>query len=512
MMSQTRFPVVTIYTGSGSFFNEPSIFINPKNTDQIIAGSVINDYYHSNNGGVTWTHGTLSCPWGVWGDPSIVVDTNGHWYYFHLSYPGSPGWWIDRIICQKSTNGGLSWNSGSYIGWNTYPHRQDKEWAVVNRANNHIYVTWTEFDDYNVSTSTDSTIILFTKSTDQGTTWSNPKRISKRAGDCLDEDNTVEGAVPAVGPQGQIYVSWAGPLGLMFDRSLDEGNTWLESDVFISTQPGGWDYSIPGIDRSNGLPVTCCDISNGPFRGNIYVNWADQRNGSTDTDIWITKSTDGGNTWSAPKRVNDDPPGKQQFFTWMTIDQITGYIYVIFYDRRNYNDVRTDVYLAVSKDAGNTFENIRISDSPFTPNSAIFFGDYTNISAHNNIVRPIWTTLNDNIKTLKTVLIDTLFATTIHWNGNVSTDWNNPWNWTPRVIPTTIQDVIIPYVSSGRYPVVNSEGLFCRDLTINSNASATIPSGRNFEIKGNLTIRALGTLTNAGSLILRGNLVNENSK
>ena len=510
LTAQTRFPVIPIYLGSGSFFNEPSICVNPKNTNQIVAGSVINDYYYSGNGGLNWTHGTLSSPWGVWGDPSVVIDTSGSWYYFHLSYPSSPGWWIDRIICQKSTDAGHTWSSGSYMGLNTSPHRQDKPWAAVNRNNNHIYATWTEFDDYNVSIPTDSSRILFSKSTDGGLTWSSPKRICRKAGDCLDNDNTVEGAVPAVGPQGQIYVSWAGPLGIMFNRSLDEGTTWVDTNIFVSLIPSGWDYLISGIDRSNGLPVTCCDISNGPYRGNIYVNWSDQRNGPTDTDVWFKRSSDGGNTWSSLKRVNDDPPGKQQFFTWMCVDQVTGYIYIVFYDRRNYTDDNTDVYLAVSRDAGNTFENIRISDNPFLPNSGVFFGDYTNISAYNNIVRPIWTDLSGNSKTIKTVLIDSLYTSAITWTGGTSTDWNNSWNWMPRAIPTSIQDVVIPQVSSNRYPVVNIDGLYCRNLTINANASVTIPANRNFEIKGDMTIRNLATFTNNGTLVLRGNLLNQN--
>ncbi|MBK7266279.1 MAG: hypothetical protein IPI12_08095 [Ignavibacteriales bacterium] len=41
-------------------------------------------------------------------------------------------------------------------------------------------------------------------------------KISDKSGDCVDEDNTVEGAVPAVGPNGEVYVSWTGPYGLLF--------------------------------------------------------------------------------------------------------------------------------------------------------------------------------------------------------------------------------------------------------------------------------------------------------
>ena len=79
------------------------------------------------------------------------------------------------------------------------------------------------------------------------------------------------------------------------------------------------------------------------------------------------------------------------FFPWMAIDQATGYLYVVFYDRRNYEDNQTDVYLAYSKDAGQTWINEKVSESPFTPSEIIFFGDYNNISVHNGMVRPIWT-------------------------------------------------------------------------------------------------------------------------
>jgi len=223
-------------------------------------------------------------------------------------------------------------------------------------------------------------------------------------------DNTTEGAVPAVGPAGEVYVAWSGSEGIRFDRSLDGGDTWLDEDIFIDSQPGGWNYDVPGIPRCNGLPITCCDISQSDFRGTIYVNWTDQRNGDDDTDVWISKSTDGGNTWSDAFRVNDDPAGKQQFLTWMTIDQANGDIYVVFYDRRNYNDRNTDVYLAHSTDGGETFENILVSESPFVPHTGSsgdpFFGDYTNITAFDGIVRPIWARQDIQKMSVWTAIVD----------------------------------------------------------------------------------------------------------
>lgn len=389
---------------------ETSIFINPRNTKQIIAGANINSYYFSFDSGLTWHRNPMNSSLGVWGDPCVIIDTAGYLYFFHLSFP-SQTTFLDQIVCQRSTNSGLSWNDGSGIGKND-PKQQDKEWACVNPQNNEIYITWTQFDSYGSSNPDRKSNIMFSKSSDQGLTWSDAIQINEVSGNCIDSDSTVEGAVPAVGPDGQIYTAWAGPAGLVFDRSLDGGHTWLDADIFVSDFPGGWDYSVPGIYRANGLPVTCCDISHSPYRGNIYINWTDERNSvgsDQDVDVWLAKSTDGGDTWSLPRRVNNDGAGKQQFFTWMAVDQVTGYLWFVFYDRRNYNDTRTDVFMAVSKDGGETFENFKISQSPFIPNSNVFFGDYTGISAYNNVVRPIWTRLDETNLTAWTAILDPYF-------------------------------------------------------------------------------------------------------
>ena len=389
--SYGQFPNILISTSNSP--EEVSIAINPKNTNQMVAGANINNMYYSNNAGATWTIGTLSCAaYGVWGDPILFWDTTNACYYLHLSNPpaGPGNSWIDRIVVQKSGNFGQTYTTCVGIGKNG-TKAQDKQSVVVNPTNNEMHIAWTQFDNYGTSASTDSSLILYSKSGDGGTTWSSPYRLSFYAGDCIDSDSTVEGATPAIGPLGEVYVAWASKKGLMFQKSTTGGLTWLPLEQLITTTPGGWDYSISGVQRCNGLPFTFCDLSNGPNKGTIYVNWSDQRNGVTDTDIWLVKSTNGGATWSLPKRINDDAPGKQQFMSAMTIDQVTGYLYVVFYDRRNYaSGNNTDVYLAVSKDGGNSFVNYQINANVFSPSASYFFGDYIGISAHNNVIRPIW--------------------------------------------------------------------------------------------------------------------------
>ncbi len=394
--------------------NEPTIAIDIKNPLRLVAGSNQNNVYLSEDGGRTWSENELTSRFNVRGDPCVTVDTTGSFYFFHLSDSISgQGYFLDRIVCQRLDSLSKAWTPGTGIGFNSNSRlaNQDKEWAMVDPNSNAIYVTWTQFDRYRGTDPQDSSNILFSKSTDKGETWSSPIRINEIAGRVEDGDNTVEGAVPAVGPEGQIYVSWAGPAGLRFDRSLDGGVTWMAKDVLIDPMPGGWDFNVPGLFRANGFPTTAADLGKGPFRGNIYVCWSDQSLGSTDTEIWLKKSLDGGLTWTAKSRVNNDGPGHHQFFPWMALDQSTGYLWIVFYDRRGHVDNSTDVYLACSKDGGNTFQNVRISQTSFVPQPAYFLGDYLNISASQGVVRPIWMRMDSVsgswVRSVWTALVDT---------------------------------------------------------------------------------------------------------
>ena len=383
---------------------EPSIAMDPENLLNLVVGTNIDRYFFSTDGGASWTAGRLDSSYGVNGDPVVVADPWGGFYYFHLSGNGGDSW-LDRIVCQQMPSIGEPFTDGSFAGHDAYKD-QDKPWAAVDPDSGTIYVTWTQFDEYGSADPNDITIIRFSKSTDGGETWSEAVRINEAPGTCLDGDTTVEGAVPAVGPEGQVYVAWAGPLGIVFNRSPDAGETWLDQDIRVADIPGGWVYDIPGIYRCNGLPVTACDRSRGPHRGTVYVNWSDQRNGTDDTDVWLVRSSDGGSTWSEPVRVNDDPPGRQQFFTWLAVDDWSGYLWIVFYDRREQVDNRTDVYLALSRDGGETFTNFRLSDTPFLPRDSVFFGDYTHLVARGGVVRPVWARLDQYQLSLWTARVD----------------------------------------------------------------------------------------------------------
>ncbi len=377
---------------------EPSITINRKNPKNIVAGVVLDRAFYTMDGGVTWSESKLESPYGVFGDPALVSDVKGHIYYFHLADPSKQGRssdeWLDRIVCQKSTDGGKTWNTGASIG-NNPPKDQDKPWPTVHPRKQYVYTTWTQFDKYGLDDPNCHSNILFSMSTNEGKKWSKPLQINQNPGDCIDDDNTTEGAVPAVDNLGRVFVTWSSHGNIYFDRSFDGGTTWLNNDLLIAKQEGGWSMDIPGLDRSNGMPVLVVDNSKGRLRNSLYLVWADQRNGKDDTDIWFMRSTNSGDMWTQPLRINLDEKGKQQFLPWMAVDEGTGYIYILYYDRRAYDDLQTDVYLAYSTDGGNTFKEKKISESPFTPTDTKFFGDYMNISAHHGIIATIWTRMDD---------------------------------------------------------------------------------------------------------------------
>lgn len=386
---------------------EPSIAINKKNTKNIIAGVVLNWVIVSNDGGESWNKSQLKSPFGVYGDPAVISNSKGHFFYLHLADPSGKGRddeaWLDRIVCQTSEDEGTTWNEGVSIG-NNPPADQDKAWPAVHPKKNEAYVTWTQFDKYGSKDSSCQSNIMFSKAL-FGNKFSKATRINEISGDCIDDDNTAEGAMPIVGNDGKIYVAWANQGRIYFDRSYDDGSTWLFNDLIVAKQEGGWTMDIPGIQRSNGLPVLSIDNSPSRYQGTLYLLWADQRNGNDDTDIWLMRSRNRGDYWSKPLRVNKDESGKHQFFPWLTVDQTNGHMYVVYYDRRNFNDLRTDVYLAYSFDGGNTFDEIKISESPFTPDASKFFGDYTNIDAHGGIITPIWTRMDNGRTSVWTCVI-----------------------------------------------------------------------------------------------------------
>ncbi len=377
---------------------ETAVAINPVDPDNFLAVSLArrsgNRAYVSRDAGKSWRTTGVQNPDGrVQGDDAVVFDSQGVAYHSYIHFVGiresRPQRAANGIYLRTSRDGGSTWQTPLAVvdHINTVEPFEDKPWLAVDTSpdsphRGNLYLAWTRFDAYGDPSPECRTRIVFARSQDGGSSFDMPFAISDAAGNCRDDDDTVEGAVPSVGPEGQVYIAWAGPRGLEFDRSLDGGWTFTRDRV-ISDNPGGWDMPIPGLERCNGMPVTAVDLSGGRHRGSIYVNWIDQRFG--DPDVFLIHSRDSGQTWSSPLRVNDDPVGngRTQFFTWLAVDPIDGSVNAAFFDRSRTQGNLTGLTLARSTDGGLTFVNHPVAIDAFDCcDPDLFFGDYIGLAAY----------------------------------------------------------------------------------------------------------------------------------
>ena len=122
---------------------------------------------------------------------------------------------------------------------------------------------------------------------------------------------------------------------------------------------------------------------------------------SNGSDIFVSRSSDRGASWSAPQRVNNDPAGvrRDQFNQWLSADPVTGAVDLSWNDARNDpNDTETDIYAASSTAGGSHFANVKVSTAQTDESSANpcadagnQYGDYEGLVAFGGVFHPVWT-------------------------------------------------------------------------------------------------------------------------
>ena len=76
----------------------------------------------------------------------------------------------------------------------------------------------------------------------------------------------------------------------------------------------------------------------------------------------------------------------------------------------------------------------------------------------------------------------TLVSNTYQWLGNVSTAWNNAANWSSGIVPTALNNVVIPANRPFSPIVANTVTANCKSIQINPGAIITVATGGNLKV------------------------------
>jgi subtilisin-like proprotein convertase family protein len=360
---------------------------NMKGNDQVIYAAWNNltpslgvGYCYSSDGGVTWI-----------GNSSSVVPSQGDpgtWIW----PAGTP--WAGRLGLSFINGAGYSTNQGSSWVFATsfLTSNYDKNLSAVDD------VTGSPFFGrcYNVwSAGSPQSGIWFSFSSDGGVTWSTPSQVSPPATTRMlgcDIESGPGGIVYVVWANFSQTPFTEDSLG--FAKSTDGGVSWAVSVNNAVNINGIFTGILYNGFRANGVPRLAVDNTGGTRNGWIYVTTGEKTIApATDSaDVCLCRSTDGGASWTHT-RVNQDTPGNGKYQYFGDIDVVPdGSVVTAYYDQRNTTGSLTEFWISRSTDGGNTWVDAAVSDHSFTPVPIIgtYQGDYTGITTAAGKIWPFW--------------------------------------------------------------------------------------------------------------------------
>jgi hypothetical protein len=366
---------------TGDAANEPSIAVDPTDGNKITIGwrqfnSVASNFRQAGwgfttNGGTSWTFPGVLENNVFRSDPVLGADAGGSFFYLSLLETFFDNMW-------RSLNGGMSWT-------NIAPAKGgDKEWFTIDNTNS----TGRGFQYQSWSTSGNNFGgRQFTRSTDGGFNWLNPINIpNSPAWGTLDVDTNGNLFIGGVNlGTGQIWC----------ERSTNakDGSVTPSFDQSTKVNLGG-SIGFGEPINPDGLPgqvFLAVDRSGTSTNNNIYMLASVIPTGANNgTDVMFVRSTDGGQTFSAPLRVNDDPVNHNKWHWFGTLSVApNGRIDSVWLDTRNAaNNTDSQLFYSYSTDGGVTWApNVAVSNSfnPFLgyPNQNKM-GDYITIVSDNS--------------------------------------------------------------------------------------------------------------------------------
>jgi hypothetical protein len=344
----------------GDAANEPSIAVDPTNPDRMAIGwrqfdDVSNNfrqagYGYTLDGGETWTFPGVIEPGIFRSDPVLGSDADGNFYYNSLTVDNQDNFWCDVFIIEE---GGVEWDEGRFA------QGGDKQWMAIDQTEGigqgNNYSNWTSY--YSICEPG-----YFTRSADNGETFE----------DCITISGTPFWGTLATGPEGELYVAGYSNIagGFIISKSVNaqDPDAMITWGGFNEVDLGGYIENGEGPNPGGLLGQTwvAVDKSGGEYNGNVYMLCSVNRQFIGDPlDVMFARSTDGGETWSEPVRVNDDlSTNNWQWFGTMSVAP-NGRIDVVWLDTRDAfpGSFNSSLYYSYSIDAGETFSpNERLSD------------------------------------------------------------------------------------------------------------------------------------------------------
>jgi hypothetical protein len=385
----------TNITSSPQAEAESFVAVDPDDPRFVLAAA--NDFngpqglYASTDGGATWRN--QSMPRGGYGfhsDPGVGWDSAGNGYTVTLGIKGG----TVKPIVSKTTDRGATWSTPVNLPSTT---STDKELLFVDSARtspcrDFVYVAWDQ----------PGSSMKLSRSTDGAASWSDAITLERRSGIAT---------TLASGPEGELFVAWNGlDRTIRMVKSVDCGASFGAPTVLSPTNQA-YDIGIPSFCRRRALlyPALDVDRSGGCRSGWVYAAWVDSTTSggcsasgcpSTQpctTDIFFSRSSDGGATWSPRKIAHEDLANADQFNPWLAVDPVDGSLWIAFQDTRNDPErVKADTYLVRSTDGGESFSpSMRLSGASTNETSAgsttFQWGDYNGLAAAAGRIYAVWT-------------------------------------------------------------------------------------------------------------------------
>ncbi len=478
------------------FDGEPYIAINPTNAQNLVAAwmgfKLSGGSYHiaiktraSFDGGTTWSVANAlphyAAAYGA-ADPTMAFSKTGTLYIAYIDYRQTPD--SGGVYVARSTDGGLNWDTPSkaFDAYDVAAKRPiDRPWLVIDNSNSAnagtLYITtkpapWVPAPNRN----------YFKMSTDGGHTWSTITNVdggSHLVGSLIQAPM----AAPSVSLGGSFlaaypsYVSTQNVLPCYYlAKSKDKGQTFTYTTIYAAI-PAANDTNF-----KNGYQLLANPIDS----NKMVLLLPNAQNG--DDDISALSSNDGGQTWTAPIRINDDAlgNGKAQDLVWGAYNEV-GNLVVTWRDRRDASatgfwNAGYDFYYAVSTNNGQSFLPNQKLSSQFIPFDSVIAqngNDFMSCAYQGDNLYTVWGDTRNgkmNIYFAKTIASTNINVQTFQLDGNPDS-----WQIAPNPTGDFLFISLTGYVSQPNVSIydINGKKLYTNlihDKTIQINTTF-LPAG-----------------------------------